>query len=141
MISCTRKISFDAAHRIMNHESKCHNLHGHRYIAEASFSAKELDELGRVIDFSVIKEKLKGWIDANWDHNTILHKDDKELGESIAKILNQQVYYLPYNASAENMAKYLLEEVCPNLFADEDVKCVKIRLHETENCYAEVVKS
>ena len=34
MITCTRRIEFDAAHRILNHESKCKMLHGHRYVVE-----------------------------------------------------------------------------------------------------------
>ena len=30
-ITCTRKIGFDAAHRVMLHETKCKNLHGHNW--------------------------------------------------------------------------------------------------------------
>ena len=48
MITCTRKIEFDAAHRIIKHENKCKMLHGHRYILEASFSAPHLDDLVKV---------------------------------------------------------------------------------------------
>ncbi len=44
MITCTRRIEFDAAHRILNHESKCKMLHGHRYAIEATFEAKNLDK-------------------------------------------------------------------------------------------------
>ena len=51
MIICTRKLEFDSAHRVMEHESKCKMLHGHRYALEASFAATKLDNLGRVIDF------------------------------------------------------------------------------------------
>ena len=65
MITCTRRIEFDAAHRILNHESKCKMLHGHRYVLEAEFTAKKLDKLGRIIDFGVIREVLGTWIDDN----------------------------------------------------------------------------
>ena len=34
-ITCTRRIEFDAAHRVMGHEGKCKHLHGHRYALEA----------------------------------------------------------------------------------------------------------
>jgi 6-pyruvoyltetrahydropterin/6-carboxytetrahydropterin synthase len=54
-ISCTRRIEFDAAHRVMEHESKCKHLHGHRYALEATFVAPDLDTLGRVVEFGVIK--------------------------------------------------------------------------------------
>ncbi len=133
-IICTRRLEFDAAHRVMEHESKCKFLHGHRYVIEASFAAKELDSIGRVVDFGVIKEKLGAWIDNNWDHNTILFDKDKELGKAINSVTGQSVFYLPANPTAENMAAYLLENICPNLFADYELKCVSIRLYETPNC-------
>jgi 6-pyruvoyltetrahydropterin/6-carboxytetrahydropterin synthase len=137
VISCTRSIHFDAAHRIVNHESKCRFMHGHRYVVEATFVADGLDTLGRVIDFGVIKERLSGWIDENWDHNAILWENDKELGGAIAAATSQKVFYLPVNPTAENIADYLLKNVCPALFADAQVKCIKIRVHETPNCYAD----
>ncbi len=137
-ITCTRKIEFDAAHRVIEHFSKCKHLHGHRYVVEATFIADELDSLGMVIDFGIIKKILGTWIDENWDHNTILSTQDKPLGDSIAAITNQKVYYINANPTAENMAKYLFEEICPNLFKDSHVKCIKIRLWETPNCHAEI---
>lgn len=141
MISCTRKIYFDAAHRVMEHESKCKLLHGHRYVIEATFTADELDKLGRVIDFGIVKEVLGDWIDGNFDHNTILHADDKELGNAIKNNTGQNIFYLPVNPTAENIADYLLNEVCPELFKGKGVKCIQIRLHETPNCYADAVLS
>lgn len=139
MISCTRRIHFDAAHRVMEHESKCKHLHGHRYVVEASFTATQLDELGRVIDFGVIQERLGGWVDTYWDHNTVLHEADKELGKSIAASTHQAIFYMPTNPTAENMAAYLLHTVCPALFAESGITCTRIRLYETPNCYADAV--
>jgi 6-pyruvoyltetrahydropterin/6-carboxytetrahydropterin synthase len=136
MISCTRKLHFDAAHRIVNHESKCRFMHGHRYVVEATFVSEGLDLLGRVVDFGVIKEKLGNWIDDNWDHNTILWDKDNKLGDLIASQTNQRVFYLPYNPTAENLANYLLTNVCPVIFSSDLVKCVNIKLSETPNCYA-----
>ncbi len=138
MINCTRKIQFDAAHRIMRHESKCKYLHGHRYIVEATFTASSLDEIGRVVDFGVIKEVLGGWIDDNFDHNTILSTSDKDLGDLIEAQTGQKVYYLDYQPTAENIAKYLFEEICPQIFKGQDVKCIEIIVHETPNCYAKI---
>ncbi len=138
MITCTRRIEFDAAHRIMNHESKCKMLHGHRYALEASFAATELDELGRVIDFGVIREVLGAWIDDNLDHNTILSINDQKLGDKIASETGQKIYYIKENPTAENIAQYIFAEICPKLFAKKNVKCVAIKLYETPNCYTNV---
>ncbi len=136
LITCARRLEFDAAHRVMEHESKCKHLHGHRYALEAAFTANELDSLGRVVDFGVIKEKLGGWIDANWDHNTILHAADKPLGDVIAAKTAQSIFYLPTNPTAENMAQYLFDVICPQLFDGLDIRCTSIKLWETPNCYA-----
>jgi len=100
--------------------------------------AKELDDLGRVIDFGVIREVLGTWIDNNLDHNTILSVADKTLGENIAKETGQKIYYISENPTAENIAKYIFEEICPKLFAEKNVKCVGIKLYETPNCYTNV---
>lgn len=136
MISCTRRIEFDAAHRVMEHESKCRHLHGHRYAVEATFAAGALDALGRVIDFGTVRDRLGGWIDAQWDHATILNEKDKSLGEAIAAATGQKIYYLPANPTAETMASYLLEQVCPALFGNSGASCIQIKLYETPNCYA-----
>ncbi len=138
MITCTRRIEFDAAHRIINHESKCKMLHGHRYALEASFSASNLDDLGRVIDFGEIRQLLGAWIDENLDHNTILSIKDKNLGDKISSETGQKIYYINENPTAENIAQYILNEICPKIFAQKNVKCVAIKLYETPNCYVEI---
>lgn len=135
-LNCTRRLEFDAAHRVKRHESKCKNLHGHRYVVEITVSAPELDALGRVVDFGVMKEKLGSWIDEHWDHQTILWEEDRTLGNAIAGETTQPIYYLPYNPTAENMAKYLLEKICPTLFS-APLKVERIKLWETPNCSAE----
>lgn len=135
--TCTRRLEFDAAHRVMQHESKCRHLHGHRYVVEATFEAIVLDKLGRVIDFGVIQQLLGGWINEHWDHATILFDADHTLGSAIEAHTGQKVFYLHNNPTAENMAAFLLEEVCPSLFSNHNVRCLRIRLWETPNCYAD----
>jgi 6-pyruvoyltetrahydropterin/6-carboxytetrahydropterin synthase len=136
-ITCTRKLHFDAAHRLMQHEGKCRHLHGHGYVVEATFACSELDSVGRVVDFGIIKEKLGGWLNANWDHTTILWEKDAALAGAITDVTEQRVFLLPYNPTAENMARYLHETVCPSLFAAAGIRCTQIRIHETQNCYAD----
>lgn len=137
MISCTRRIEFDAAHRVMEHESKCRHLHGHRYAVEATFTAPDLDALGRVIDFGRVRELLGGWIDANWDHATLLNERDRDLGEAIEARTGQRVYYFSGNPTAERIAAYLITDICPRLFSDSGAVCTRIVVWETPNCSSE----
>jgi len=133
---CTQIIQFDSAHRIVGHQGKCRKLHGHRYILEATFTAAALNNLNMIIDFAIIKNKLKTWIDKNWDHNTILSEADKSLGKVIEICTKQKIYYLSHNPTAEGMAHYILHTICPELFADEKAQCVAVKLYETPNCFA-----
>ncbi|MEM7617738.1 MAG: 6-carboxytetrahydropterin synthase [Pseudomonadota bacterium] len=124
--------------RVIGHENKCKYLHGHRYVIEATFVATQLDNIGRVVDFGVIKQKLGKWLDDNWDHNCILSIADEDLGKQIAEITNQKIFYLPNNPTAENMADYLLNEICCNLFKDDDIKCSSMVIKETPNCSVKI---
>lgn len=134
-IECIRKLTFCAGHRVLGHESKCANAHGHNYSAFVHAVAKDLDSIGRVIDFSVIKEKVGDWLDTYWDHTFIIYKNDEKLiacRDVLEK--NKEIFISDFNPTAENLALYLLKEICPKVLAGTGVEIVKIELHETENC-------
>lgn len=136
-IRAVRKINFCSGHRVLNHESSCANVHGHNYTAWIYAEARGLDSIGRVIDFSVLKQKIGSWIDENWDHTFLVYEKDHEL-VNLKKYFskNKPVFVCSFNPTAENMAKFLLEEICPKLLAQE-VFVTKVEIFETENCKAE----
>lgn len=138
MITAVRRIQFCAGHRVWKHEHRCANLHGHNYVAFFHAASEELDSVGRVIDFGVLKERLGGWIQENWDHGFIAHKDDTETRQALAAIPNQKQFLMDVNPTTENMARFLLEEVGAKQLAGTGVRLVRVVLWETENCYAEV---
>jgi 6-pyruvoyltetrahydropterin/6-carboxytetrahydropterin synthase len=138
MIEAVRIIKFDAGHRVVNHESKCASLHGHEYKAHIYAQADALDALGRVIDFSVIKDKVGTWIDTFWDHTMIIFKEDPDRALIQRCGSYKPAFISDWNPTAENMAMYLLKEICPNVLHGTGVKVSKIRLYETSNCYVEV---
>lgn len=138
METCVRKIHFCYGHRVMRHESKCATLHGHNGVVWAHATPIEgLDELGRVIDFSVLKDEIGGWIDKNWDHTMILFKDDEKTIDLCKQAPSfKDIYILGTNPTAENLAHYLLHVVCPKVLKGKGVIVHKITFWETENCYA-----
>jgi len=138
-IQAIRKLQFCSGHRVLNHESKCANAHGHNYVAWFHAEANGLDDIGRVIDFSILKERLGKWIDNNWDHTFIIYEHDTELIAISERLsVNKKCFFAKFNPTAENMAGYLLREICPILFKDTNIRIVKIELYETENCKVEV---
>jgi 6-pyruvoyltetrahydropterin/6-carboxytetrahydropterin synthase len=136
IITASRRIEFDMAHRVRGHENKCKYVHGHRYILEVTFEAQQLDSIGRVIDFGIVKQILGTWIDDNLDHNVILDQKDKELGVQIEKFTGQKIYYLDNNPTVENIAKHLYEDILPTLFIGGDITFHSLKLYETPNCYS-----
>ena len=140
VVTCTRRFQFCSGHRVHLHESKCNHVHGHNYVILVTAIAPVLDNLGRVIDFGEIKEKLGTWIDENWDHGMILFQNDPLAAcWGHDPLLNQKHFIMPSNPTAENMALFLLHNVCPVLFKDSHVVINKVTVWETENCYAEAM--
>jgi 6-pyruvoyltetrahydropterin/6-carboxytetrahydropterin synthase len=132
----TRRLEFDAAHRVLNHESKCAKLHGHRYRAEVTVEAPHgLDSIGRVIDFSQVKLLVGEWIDTHWDHGTLLHGDDPLLPS--LKEHGQKLWIMTgRNPTAEEMAKELFQ-VAQQLLDIHSIVVRRVRLYETPNCWAD----
>lgn len=135
MNTCTRRIQFCAGHRVMGHENKCRNLHGHNYVAFITAEAA-LDDLGRVIDFSVLKDIVGGWIDKHWDHGFIVCVQDAQVHRALAMVPGTKAFVMDDNPTAENMSTLLMERANA-LLASHGIRIVHVRIWETENCYAD----
>ena len=77
----TRRLEFDAGHRIPNHTSQCKHLHGHRYAIEISLSGEVIategqSEQGMVMDFSDVKRIAKERVVDVWDHAFLVYRED-----------------------------------------------------------------
>lgn len=136
MLTCTRRLEWDAMHRIPRHESKCAAFHGHRYAAEICCHIDQLDALGRVVDFGVIKTRVGGWIDQYWDHTAILMRNDPDPAIAIIAASNEAygrpVYWMDVHPTAENIVAEL-GRIAGELLADTGVRIAEIRLWETPN--------
>lgn len=138
-VTCTRRLEWDAAHRVLRHESKCATLHGHRYAAEITCSAPQLDTVGRVVDFGEVKRVVGAWIDAAWDHTTLVNRDDTALlafcQDEHERLGKRAPYEFPGEPTAENIAGVLLGVAEDLLRGVVDV--VAVRVYETPNCWAD----
>ncbi|HBC8487993.1 TPA: 6-carboxytetrahydropterin synthase [Escherichia coli] len=156
-----------AGHRVVGHESKCRHLHGHNYKFHFKVAPKGctdvkvircgtlrekggLDDVGRVIDFSVVKTTLCQWLEDNWDHK-FLHWEHDPLIESLNKFVDtttmdnmshrDQMDYLgslvslPFNPTAENLAAYMVEVIGPQLLDEHGVQLVECTIEETSKCH------
>ena len=128
------ELTFDSGHRLLDYNGKCAYPHGHTYRTEVFIESQSLNDLGLVYDFTDIKDKIKTWVDENWDHAFLVNSQDSELiaglgGASLVRLYEFQ----DENPSCEVMSRVLYEktvELC-NLVP------AKVRLWESVNQYAE----
>jgi 6-pyruvoyltetrahydropterin/6-carboxytetrahydropterin synthase len=106
-----------------------------------------LDAIGRVLDFSAVKDRLCAWLEGNWDHRFLVWEGDKlfkELFDALGSnpigepcgIIGDSLVFLPFNPTAENMADYLLHTIGPMQLEGTGVTLVKVEFYETSKCSA-----
>lgn len=136
-LTIMRRIKFCAGHRLYKHGGKCEHFHGHNYVADFFVSGDSQDAVGRVMDFADLKARCKGWLDAHWDHSFLVNAQDENAIQALRMVEPCRLYILPYNPTAENMARYLLEDVCPKLLEGTGGVATRVRIWETDESYAE----
>lgn len=136
LTTATRYHDISCGHRVVGHENKCRNLHGHNYRMIFTIGCASLDKIGRVLDFSVIKSVLCEWLENEWDHRMLIWEKDPML-ESL-KALDSTVVAVPFNPTAENMAEHLVKVVGPRLLSSLQVTLLSVVVEETRKCSAEV---
>lgn len=95
MYYITKTLEISAAHHLeLDYESKCTRLHGHNWKIKVFCRARELDRNGMVCDFTHIKA-------------TVHRLDHQNLND-----------LLPFNPTAENIARWITEQV-PNCYRAE----------------------
>lgn len=129
MYRVTKSISFCYGHRLLDYNGKCRHLHGHNARAIITLEGETLDEQGMLYDFNEIRGLVKDWIDAELDHNMLLHRDDPIL--PALREAGERVYVVDWNPTAENIARMIFEHIATAGYPVKDVT-----LWETETCYA-----
>jgi 6-pyruvoyltetrahydropterin/6-carboxytetrahydropterin synthase len=126
---------FSYGHRVLGHGGKCAMSHGHNGRVHFICEAEELDSVGRVIDFSVIKSLLAEWLEKSWDHKFLLYENDPWIAH-FKEFDPNGLVVVPFNPTAENIAKYLVEVIGPQQLQGTGVKLVECIVEETSKCSA-----
>lgn len=138
MYAVERYHDISCGHRVFGHEGKCRFLHGHNYRVhfKCVFAGSNhyLDDVGRVVDFGVIKSTLCMWLEHWWDHRFLMWEGDPELQHM--KDIDPTVVATPFNPTAENMARYLVMEIGPDLLGNYGILLQTVTIEETAKCSA-----
>lgn len=136
-ITADRYHDISCGHRVCGQGGKCEHLHGHNYRVHFEIemeSDDQVDPVGRVMDFSVIKSLLCMWLEEFWDHKFLVWHQDP-WAPSLAA-LDPEVVWVPFNPTAENMAYHLLHVVGPKQLKDSGCRLIRVRIEETSKCAA-----
>jgi 6-pyruvoyltetrahydropterin/6-carboxytetrahydropterin synthase len=119
MFEVTIEETFAAGHALRNYRGKCENVHGHNYRCQVTLEGEQLDSIGLLVDFVELKRVVHSVLD-RMDHQW----------------LNEFPPFDVLNPSAENMAKYIYDEVKGGLKTAEGVRIAMVRLWETDTAHA-----
>ena len=144
----TRRLEFDAGHRIPNHRSQCRHLHGHRYVLEVTLRGDVVRDDsspadGMLMDFGDVKAIAKTHVVDQWDHAFLAWKNDAQIVDFLANIPGHKTVLLDVVPTAENLAAIAFAILDP-LYQDSygnHLKLERVRLYETPNCWADAFAS
>jgi 6-pyruvoyltetrahydropterin/6-carboxytetrahydropterin synthase len=143
----TRRLEFDAGHRIPDHASQCRHLHGHRYALEVTLSGDVIRAdgspvNGMVMDFGEVKAIAKTHVVDVWDHAFLVYRGDRAVADFLASLPGHKTVVLDVVPTAENLAALAFRILDP-LYHDSygnHLRLERVRLFETPNCWADAVR-
>lgn len=143
----TRRLEFDAGHRIPDHKSQCRHLHGHRYAIEITLAGEIIRRTGdpangMVMDFSEVKALATQHLVEAWDHAFLAWVGDRPIVDFLQSLPDHKTVLLDCVPTAENLAQEafaILDGVYRDTYGNH-LRLERLRLYETPNCWAEAVR-
>jgi 6-pyruvoyltetrahydropterin/6-carboxytetrahydropterin synthase len=143
----TRRLEFDAGHRIPSHDSKCRHLHGHRYAIEITLSGNIITdagaaEQGMVMDYSEVKRIANVAVVDLWDHAFLVYRQDVEVLQFLQSLDDHKTVVLDSPPTAENLAltAFRILDIAYQDTYGNHLRLEQVRLFETPNCWADAVR-
>lgn len=143
----TRRLEFDAGHRIPNHESRCRHLHGHRYALEVTLSGEVIStpgdaRQGMVMDFADVRAVAQREIVDGWDHSFLAWREDRAVLDFLATLPEHRTVLLDAPPTAEHLAQAAfdaLDRAYRDVYGNH-LRLERVRLYETPNCWADAYR-
>ncbi len=144
----TRRLEFDAGHRIPTHNSQCRHLHGHRYAIEITLSGdiittEGVSEHGMVMDYSEVKRIAKEQLVDAWDHAFLVYRNDTAVLQFLNSLPEHKTVILDVPPTAENLAMVAfnrLKDAYHNSYGNH-LQLQRVRIYETPNNWADYTRS
>ena len=136
----TKIFNVESAHIVRNCTSeRCsHSIHGHSAVIEVTFEADGLDNAQMVMDFGLMKNEIKSFIDS-MDHCYLLCDRDTDEFRKFIKESCDRWIELPFNPSAEMLSMFIYYGITKILESirfsngEKKVSVYSVKYHETKS--------
>ena len=126
-----KEVEFDASHRLLQYEGKCHNLHGHRWKVEVWIEGVPDPVSCILLDYARIKQVVQ-----RFDHQIILNAADPMVTAIEAF---HPVVVTEGDPTSELLACIIADDLDAACRAAEvTARVTRIRVWESKNAYAEL---
>ena len=138
-IRVTKIFEFDTAHALHNYDGLCSNIHGHTYKLHVTVIGEPIADTnspkyGMVVDFGVLKNKIKENLVDKFDHSLIVSRDESNNFTNGNPIF-RRIHVVDFQPTAENIVAHFADLIKPLL--PEGVELFSLRLYETSTSFAE----
>ena len=101
------KVSFSYGHRLVHHEGKCKNLHGHNAEMEVWIEGEPSVKTGMIEDFGTIKREIDEYVGQYYDHAFMVNSEDVQVLELLRSQGWRHLVFKNEEPTIENMAARL----------------------------------
>ncbi len=138
-IRVTKIFEFDTAHALHNYDGLCSNIHGHTYKLHVTVIGEPIantnsPKYGMVVDFGVLKNKIKENLVDKFDHSLIVSRDESGNFTNGNPIF-RRIHVVDFQPTAENIVAHFADLIKPLL--PDGVELFSLRLYETSTSFAE----
>jgi 6-pyruvoyltetrahydropterin/6-carboxytetrahydropterin synthase len=140
---------FEAAHRLFLTSGKCENIHGHSWKVALELTGLVDSANGMVgaLDFSDVKGSFRTYLDNEFDHRLLLHREDPFAGPLIHSFEHDLVSAKPdtgkldslpgvscfdYDPTTENVARTIGVWASDEFGMNAALSAVRVTVHETD---------
>lgn len=146
-----QNFKFSSAHFLIFDEHRAEMLHGHNYrvkvdIAEGSVPSAATKDVGYMIDFFILKKKIKDRLD-QWDERILLPAQHPDMNHKVSLDgknyeirfrdrfysfpMNEVVWLDITNTSVENFSQILAKEFYHEILKLGQIEWVRVTVEET----------
>lgn len=131
MISLTKGIEFEAAHRLSNYQGSCSEIRGHTYKLAATVGGMIDPDTDMILDFKTLKSILQLSVLDPLDHALILKENPEN--RRVFSAYTGKITWMQSEPTSERMIEWMAKKITALL--PSTMELIELHLHETSGSF------